>query len=304
MPTGANSAMRRPSRATNPPASFISYAPTDVSGGNLRARWRHQFRNKSDIYLQAFWSYDHRIGSNFGENRNTFDVDFLHRFPVTHHQQFTWGVGLRLSPGTVIQAVPTDTFIPLSKTDSIYSAFLQEELYLVQNKLSLTVGSKFEHNNYTGFEYQPNARLLFTPKQNFSAWASVSRAVRTPDRVDEDIQVDVFAFSPPTVFARVIGNHNLIPERLIAYEAGFRALLRPRLYLSAAGFYNAYRNLIAQGSPTPVPTPPSSFSPGPLLFTLQYTNGIHGASDGCGDRSRLAGHVLLANPLRPLILEH
>ena len=263
-----------------PPASFISYAPTDVSGGNLRTRWRRHFRNKSDIYLQAFWSYDHRIGSNFGEDRNTFDVDFLHRFPVAHRQQFTWGVGLRLSPGTVKQVVPTQAFIPLSKTDSIYSGFLQEELYLLPNKLSLIVGSKLEHNSYTGFEYQPNARLLFTLRENLSAWASVSRAVRTPDRVDEDIQVDAFALSTPTVYARVMGNHKLIPERLIAYEAGLRTLIRPRLYVTAASFYNAYRNLIAQGPLAPAPTPPPPFPPGTILFTIQFLNGIHGATDG------------------------
>src|SRR5580704_3688126 len=62
----------------NPPVAFISYQSTNVTGGNLRARWRRQFNNHSDIYLQTFWSHDHRIGSNFGEDRDTFDIDFLH----------------------------------------------------------------------------------------------------------------------------------------------------------------------------------------------------------------------------------
>jgi iron complex outermembrane receptor protein len=263
-----------------PPVSFTSYQSTNVSGGNLRALWRRQFSNHSDIYLQTFWSHDHRIGSNFGEDRDTFDVDFLHRLAATRFQQFTYGVGLRLSPSTVTQTVPTDTFDPLHKTDSIYSAFVQEELHLVPKRLSLTLGSKLEHNNYTGFEYQPNGRLLFTPTNRFSAWASVSRAVRTPDRVDEDIQVDLFAVASPLIFARVLGNHDLRAERLIAYEGGLRTLIHPRFYISAAGFYNAYRNLIAQGSPviTAGPTPP--FPPSTYLFTLQYINGIHGTTDG------------------------
>jgi iron complex outermembrane recepter protein len=263
-----------------PPATFISYESTNVSGGNLRTRWRRRFHNQSDMYLQAFWSFDHRIGSNFGENRNTFDVDFLHRLGATPRQQFTWGLGIRISPGKVKQVVPTDTFVPLARTDRIYSAFLQEELRLVPDKLSLIIGSKLENNNYTGFEYQPSARLLFTPSQNFSVWASVSRAVRTPDRIDEDIQLDVFAFAPPPVYGRLIGNRNLISERLIAYEAGFRTLLRPRFYVSAAGFYNAYRNLIAQSGFTLAPTPPPPFPPHTVLYTLQYMNGIHGVTDG------------------------
>jgi iron complex outermembrane recepter protein len=263
-----------------PPATFISYKSTNVSGGNLRALWRRKFNDRSDVYLQSFWSHEHRIGSNFGEDRDTFDVDFLHRLAPTKFQQFTYGLGIRLSPSTVTQTIPTDTFIPLHKTDSIYSAFLHEELRLVPEKLSLILGSKFEHNNYTGFEYQPNGRLLFTPTQKFTAWAAISRAVRTPDRVDEDIQVDIFAVASPLIFARVIGNHNLHAERMVAYEGGMRTLLHPRVYISGAGFYNVYRNLIAQGSPTIAPAPDPQFPSAALLFTFQYTNGIHGNSNG------------------------
>lgn len=263
----------------DPPASFISYRSTNVSGGDLRGRWRRRFRNESDVYLQAFWSHDHRIGSNFGEDRDTFDLDFLHRLAARAHQQFTYGLGMRLSPSTITQTTLTQEFNPPHLTDSIYSAFVQDELRIFPAKLSLTLGSKLEHNNYTGFEYQPSARLLFTPTDKSSAWAGVSRAVRTPDRVEENIQVDVFAF-PPAVFARVLGNHHLRAERLIAYEGGFRTLIRSRMYLTASGFYNAYRNIIASGAlkVTPPPIPP--FPPGTVLLTTQFANGIHGSTEG------------------------
>jgi iron complex outermembrane receptor protein len=264
----------------DPPATTISYKSTNVSGGNIRARWRRQFTNHSDIYLQAFWSHEHRIGSNFGEDRDTFDVDFLHRLRPTQRQQFTYGLGLRLSPSGIAQVTPTQRFNPSQLTDSIYSAFIQDEVRVVPDKFSITIGSKFEHNNYTGFEYQPSGRLLFTPSNKFSAWAAISRAVRTPDRVDEDIQVDVFAFTPPPVFVRVAGSHTLIPERLVAYEGGFRTLIHPRLYLSATGFHNAYRNLIASSAlkTTPAPVPP--LPPGSVLYITQFANGIHGSTNG------------------------
>ena len=279
-----------------PPSAYVYYESTNVSGGDLRTRWRRRFRNGSDMYLQAFWSHDHRIGSNFGEDRDTYDVDFLHRLPGTGFQQFTYGLGVRLSPSEISQTIPTATFNPRHKTDSIYSAFLQEELRLVPNRLSFILGSKLEHNNYTGFEYQPSGRLLFTPTQKFSAWASIAGAVRTPDRVDEEIQVDVFAVASPLIFARVIGNHNLIAERLIAYEGGFRTLLHPRFYISAAGFHNAYRNLIAQGGLTLAPAPIPPFPPSTILFTLQYTNAIHGRNQWRRSLPRLAGNFLLEAP--------
>lgn len=263
-----------------PPARFISYESTNVSGVNLRSRWRRRFNDKSDIYLQAYWSHDHRIGSNFGEERDTFDVDFLHRLSPGSHQQLTWGAGLRISPSTTKHTVPTDGFNPADRTESIYSGFLQEEFKLVPGKLSLIAGSKFEHNNYTGFEYQPNARLLFTPNGKFSAWASVSRAIRIPDRVNEDIQDDIFVPLPTLTFLRLRGNHQLISERLIAYEGGFRTLIHPRLYLGATGFYNAYRNIIAFGSLKLASATVPPFPPGTRLFEVQYENGIHGATDG------------------------
>ena len=264
----------------DPPSSFISYKSTNVSGGNLRARWRRRFGDQSDLYLQAYWSHDHRIGSNFGEERDTYDVDFLHRTAATPHQQFTWGAGIRLSPSTTTHTVPTDGFDPENRTESIYSGFVQEELRLVPGKLSLIAGSKLEHNNYTGFEYQPNGRVLFTPTGKFSAWASVSRAVRIPDRVNEDIQNDIFIPLPTLTFLRLMGNRDLIAERLIAYEGGFRTLIHPRLYLDASGFYNAYRNIIGIG-PLQLATPPEPpFPPGTRLFEVKYINGIHGATSG------------------------
>jgi len=263
-----------------PPGTFISYQSTNVSGGNLRTRWRRRFSDKSDIYLQAYWSHDHRIGSNFGEERDNYDVDFLHRLAPTPHQQFTWGAGIRLSPSTTRHTVPTDGFNPADRTESIYSGFIQEEFRLVPGTLSLTVGTKLEHNNYTGFEYQPNARLLFTPTSKFSAWASVSRAVRIPDRVNEDIQDDIFVPSRALIFLRLSGNQNLISERLIAYEGGLRTLVHSRLYLSASGFYNAYRNIISLGPLQIASLPVPPLPPGSTFFNVQYINGIHGDTDG------------------------
>ena len=261
-----------------PQSATISYAPTNADGGNLLGRWRRNFNNGGDFYFQAFWSHDRRLGSNFGEVRDKVDIDFLHRTPALKFSQFTYGAGIRLSPSHTTSTVPTSFFDPDHKTDEIYSAFLQEDLHIIPHKLSLTLGSKFEYNNYTHYEIQPNGRLLFTPTPTQSLWFAISGAVRTPDRVDDDIHVDVFAI--PGIYARVIGNHDLTAEYLTAYEGGYRALLHPRLYLDLAAFHNHYRGIIAQGAPqiAPAPTPP--FQPGNLLFTFQFVNGIGGNTDG------------------------
>jgi len=264
-----------------PPTTYISYAPGDGSGGNMLGRWRRDLGQESNLYLQVYWSHDYRIGSNFGETRNDYDIDFLHRTPRTEHQQFTYGLGMHFSPSRIKQVVPTDTFLPLQKTDYIYSAFVQESLRIIPNRLSFTVGSKLEYNNYTRFEYQPSGRLLWTPSSKASLWASVSRAVRRPDRVDDDIKVDGLAStSPLTIYAEILGNTNLRTEQLVAYEGGYRALLHPRFFLDFAGFHNRYRDLIAQGAAKVTIPPSPPYPPSTYLVSFQFLNGINGNTDG------------------------
>jgi len=171
-------------------------------------------------------------------------------------------------------------FSPLSQTERIYSGFLQEEIHIIPDKLSLIAGSKLEHNNYTGFEYQPDGRLLWTPTPKATAWISASRAIRIPDRVDEDLNDYILAVKTPVIYAQVMGNKNLRAERLVSYEAGFRTLVMRRLFFDFAGFHNAYHDIIAQGPLVflPVALPPAP--PGSTVVQLQYTNGIHGNTDG------------------------
>ncbi|MEO8727647.1 MAG: TonB-dependent receptor [Acidobacteriaceae bacterium] len=261
-----------------PPSNFISYAAMDASGENLLGRWRRDTSEGSNLYLQAYWDRTYRLGSNFGETRDTFDVDFLHRLPSLARQQFTYGAGARISPSTFRQVIATDNFLPHQQTDSIYSGFLQDEIAVIPKKVSLTLGSKLEHNNYTGFEFQPSARLLWRPSKTQSVWAGVTRAVRTPSRVDADIDVTVVIPGAPLIAGQVLGNREIRAERLISYEAGYRKLVTSKFYVAISAFYNDYNDLVAQGAPTIsfAATPP----PPHLLALFQYVNGIRGNTKG------------------------
>ena len=192
----------------------------------MLARWKHVLNDGSDFQVQAYYDRTNHFEPEFGETRDTFDVDFLHHLTLPGQQNFLWGLGARVSPSNLVQTVPTIDFLPHHLTDQIYSGFVQDEIPFFNRRLSLTLGSKFEHNNYTGFEVQPSARLLWnrTPRQSF--WASVTRAVRTPSRLDEDIQLTDFAtVTPLPIYLRVDGNSQFRSEELIAYEVGFRTLV-------------------------------------------------------------------------------
>lgn len=261
----------------SPPSMFISYKSMNASGGDVTARWRKNLGTRADIYLQGFWWHDHRIGSNFGEDRDTLDVDFLHRFWLGERNQISWGAGARVSPSSITQTVPTIYWNPMKQTDWIATAYLQDDIKLIPNRLSVMLGSKFDWNNYTQYEDQPSIRLLFTPTATTTFWASVSKAMRVPDRVDRDLHVDVYV---APLFGEITGNSSIHAERLVAYEAGARTLLGPRVYLDVTAFHNQYHNIIAQSGAKIglAPTPP--FPPGHLLVLFNYLNGIAGDTDG------------------------
>jgi iron complex outermembrane recepter protein len=261
-----------------PPEQIISNQAVAVSGGNLLAQWRHDLREGSDIQVQAYYDRTYALAPHYQETRNTFDVDFIHHLTLGEHHNFIWGVGARLSPSQVVQTVPTLDLIPHDFANNVYSGFVQDEIAIVPNKFSLTVGSKLEHNSFTGFEFQPSVRGLWTitPRQTF--WAAVTRAVRTPSRVEEDIRLLDFGIANPLIYLAVDGNPQLSSERLIGYEAGYRTLVTPKIYVDIAVFHNDYNDLINLGAPTV--TLDATPTPVHLTIHLPFANGLRGNTDG------------------------
>jgi iron complex outermembrane recepter protein len=261
-----------------PPEQIISDKAVAVSGGNLLARWRHDLREGSDIQVQAYYDRTYALAPHYQETRNTFDVDFIHHLTLPGHQNFIWGLGARLSPSEFVQTVPTLDFIPHDIANNVYSGFVQDEIAIVPNKFSLTIGSKFEHNNYTGFEIQPSIRGLWTITPRQTLWAAVTRSVRTPSRIEEDFHLTDFGIANPLIYVAIDGNQHLLSERLIGYEAGYRRLITPKFYVDISVFHNDYNDLISLGAPevTLDPTP----TPLHLTIRLPWANGLKGSTDG------------------------
>jgi iron complex outermembrane receptor protein len=250
------------------------------SGGNLLTRWQHKIREGSDVQIQAYFDRTNRASIELGETRDTFDVDYMERARTWGQQELTWGLGARVSPSNAIQSSPSVNVLPNKQTDSIYSSFLQYELPLFGDKVKLTAGSKFEHTNFSGFDYQPSVRVLWSPTAHQSAWLATTRAVRTPSRVDQDVQFNILVQATPTppIFFQIQGDPNLKPEQLIAYEAGYRVQASRKLYFDLATFFNTYNDLQGYG---PLSLAVST-DPPPIdyLIVLPYANVIEGRSIG------------------------
>lgn len=242
-----------------PPYTTILDNDARVAGGNLLYRWTHVIDEHEDWALQLYYDRTerHLLRQRFAENRNTVDVDFQHRFPLGDCHSLIWGFGYRFTEGTIRDGFPIE-FDPDQRADDLFSYFVQDEITLSKDLLYLTVGSKFQHNDYTGFEIQPTARLLLTPNERQSIWASVSRAVRTPSWAEDDVRVTLapqFPFGPDPVFPTVFGQRGVESEVLTAYEFGMRAQPTDRFSWDLAVFLHDYEDLVAVRPGLPFPGP-------------------------------------------------
>jgi len=218
-------------------------------GGNVLARWTHEFSELSSLTLQAYFDHFKQEQVGTSETRDTFDFDAQHRFPLGTRNDIIWGVQYHYSAAEF----PPNFFLtwtPPKQTDELFSAFVQDEITVVPKRFTVTLGSKFEHNESTGFEVQPSVRLLWTPADKQTVWAAVSRAVRTPSRYETGARVNysVFEVTPgdPSNLGLIslFGNPNIDAEKLIAYELGYRIEPTKRLSFDIAGFYNQYDDLL------------------------------------------------------------
>jgi iron complex outermembrane receptor protein len=228
---------------------FYEQVTDTASGGNVIGRWTHTFSNRSEFILQAYYSSTHRELAVLGEEQDVFDIDFQHQFSIGERHTIVWGAGYRRLSDSFRNSIEV-ALDPTERKSDLLGSFVQDEISLIPKKLSLTLGSRFEHNDYTGFEVQPNVRLLWTPNQKTTLWTAISRAVRTPSRAENDLRVnypgvakDVIAPGFPAITIGVLGNRELKPEELTAYEVGYRAQLTDRLSAEVSVFFKQYDEL-------------------------------------------------------------
>lgn len=235
-----------------PPYQQIVDDQAMVTGGNVVGRWQHNFSATSSSTLQLYFDTYNRREAFIEEERQTGDLDFQHRFALNDWNDIIWGFGYRYSFSDVTQIRPhTTSFHPIDRGNSYYSGFLQDQLTLIDDTLWLTLGSKLERNDFTGFEVQPTARLMWAPHPNHRVWGAISRGVRIPSRLDIDMALvgqTLPAFTgqnvtPLPLALTVMGSQNFKAEQLLAYEIGYRFSPNPSFSLDVAGFYNNYSTL-------------------------------------------------------------
>jgi iron complex outermembrane recepter protein len=235
---------------------------SDVSGGNVLARWRRVGGEDSDLQVRAYYDFTRRDDPSFNDTLHTFDVDLQQRLLPAASHEVIWGAAFRFMANRNFGG---EIFVldPESSDDQLWSGFIQDRIKL-SDRLEATLGTKLEHNDFSGFEVQPSARLAWALGQRQTIWTAISRAVRVPTRFERD--VDIIASNPNlNPVYRLLGNREFDAERLIAYEAGYRWQPRTNLAFDLALFYNDYDRLASLELGTPFLDPQSGFTVVPVL---------------------------------------
>ena len=246
-----------------------------TSGSNVVGRWSHVIAADSDFSLQSYFDHTHLVipivpfiinglelapAGQLHDDLSTVDFDFQHRFPLGEWNRIVWGVGYRFTHD-VTQHAPSLGFMPPNLDHNLFSAFAQDEILLAR-QWSLIIGSKIEHNDYTGFDVEPNIRMQWKGSSE-TVWSAISRAARTPSRIDRDLVEP----APPQITV-LKGERQYGSEYVTAYELGYRGQLTSQLTASLATFYNDYRDLRS-----------TSITPGTII-PLFFANNLEGHTYG------------------------
>jgi iron complex outermembrane receptor protein len=211
----------------------------EVDGQNVIGRWTHEWDTDTSFFLQAYYDRTYRlIPGIFEEERNTFDVELQDQFRYENHY-VVWGGEYRLSHDNIGNLGPSLAFIPDEDTEHLVSGYIQDEWHVIPDRFYLTAGSKLEYNSFSGFEIQPTGRFTWLPGIGQTVWGAISRAVRTPTRIDQNLVSPNPAFAPSILLA----NPDFESETLVAYELGYRIKPTDDLSFDLAGYFNDYDNL-------------------------------------------------------------
>jgi iron complex outermembrane receptor protein len=208
----------------------------------------HWHRDLADNSALDFHVAYHRLNDRaefYEDTTNMLELGLQHRFKPADRHDVVWGIDYRQVHDD-FEGSDTLKVDPAERRTELFSFFVEDEIELT-DELRLILGSKFEHNDYTGYEYQPSVRMAWQPEGHTTYWGAVSRAVRTPSRTDHDIELNssVEPGGPGglPVATVIFGDEDVDSEELIAYELGWRRQFSESFAVDAALFYHDYDSL-------------------------------------------------------------
>jgi iron complex outermembrane receptor protein len=217
-----------------------------LEGADLLGRFRQEFSGRRALIAQAFYDYrDWREQDDIHVSTYMFDFDLQYETPLGDRHSLVMGTGYRHIDS---RYGPSQAWIRGDEKERLYSAFLQDEITLLADTLWLTLGTKYEHNDRTGSEWQPNVRLLWKAAEGHTFWGAVSRTVHTPTAMEQDPEASILVGLLPTTSSgvlptRLVGNAAFDSDTVLTYEAGYRWMPDANLFVDLSLFYSEYDKL-------------------------------------------------------------
>lgn len=234
-------------------SSTMSNQDTELNqyGGNVRGRWEHEIDDTSSVSFQAYINMNtFSIPGNqidFRMDWNLFDIDFQHNFEVNDDHAIVWGLEYQHDHFNS-RGSERVSFVPSTRNFDLFSGFVQDSFPVFTEKLKGMAGVKLLDNTFTGFEYQPSARLAYHYDERQVFWTAYSRAIRIPSRANLDLLLNTIAPSS-TLITTGTGNKDLVSGRVNSYEAGWRLLFSDKLSLDVTGYIMNSDNIVDVRSP-------------------------------------------------------
>jgi iron complex outermembrane receptor protein len=223
---------------------------SDLTMSYVRGKWVRALENGSMLNVNAFVDQHSRDTVVLDQQVTTFDVDMNHTIRWLDRNELVWGGGYRLMDDSYGNTAVLN-YMPADDRKNLFNTFVQNK-FEATDTLDLTLGTKIEHNDYTGFEIQPTAKAAYRPNEWNTLWMSVARAVRSPSRTEDSIRyvLQQLPTTPPTLIVGQ-GNTDVESEELIAYEMGYRISPSEGLIFDVSAYFNDYDNLtsLQQGAP-------------------------------------------------------
>ena len=107
-------------------------------------------------------------------------------------------------------------------------------------------GKKFEHNSYTGFEFEPTLRLAWAATPKSTLWASANRSIAQPSQYGTSIAAVIGSVpvdSNTNALIWMYGNPHLHAEEFRDCEL-YRNQFARNVSLDVAAFVGSYRSLL------------------------------------------------------------
>jgi iron complex outermembrane recepter protein len=217
----------------------IVLGDVSASGADLTARWSHAFDDGASVSVQAYLDRTERtVLPTLSETQDIADLQVQHSLRALGAHALVWGANLRYGVDHNGNS-PYLAFLPPDLDQKWTSLFAQDDIAL-RPDLHMTVGARLEHNDYTGSEWLPSARLAWKPDAAKLLWGAASRTVRAPSRLDRD------AFIPGHAPFLLDGGNEVVSEVAKVYELGYRAQSGTRLSYALTVFHNDYDHMRTQ----------------------------------------------------------